>query len=287
MRAILACAACFCAWCAQTLEFEVASVKPSSPPANGRVRGNMRGGPGTPDPGQITFTNVTLANALLRAYNLNNYQLAAPGWLSTERYDIAARIPAGTSKEQFEGMLQRLLVERFRIVLHHESREFQGYELAEGRGGPKLKPSAATAGSNGGAPEPETAPQTDAGGFPILDRPGLVIMEGLRGKAVISYLTAKAQPLSALVERLSKEFQMPIVDRTGLGGKFDFTLEFAPQPPGAVTPVSPDSLPAAPDESGPNLLNAVQQQLGLRLNARKIPVDVLVIDRAERIPAAN
>jgi uncharacterized protein (TIGR03435 family) len=106
------------------------------------------------------------------------------------------------------------------------------------------------------------------------------MMEGLKGRAVVSFLTAKSQPMSALVDMLSREFRMPILDKTGLAGRFDFMLEFAPQPPGALTPDSTD-------ESGPNLLTAVQQQLGLKLERRKIPLDVLVIDRADKVPTEN
>jgi uncharacterized protein (TIGR03435 family) len=113
------------------------------------------------------------------------------------------------------------------------------------------------------------------------------MMEGAKAGTVIVFLTARAQPLSALVGLLSREFQMPINDRTGLQGKFDFKLEFAPRPPGALpSPPSPDR-PSAEDYGAANLTTAVQQQLGLRLNSRKIPTDVVVIDRAHRVPTEN
>lgn len=96
-----------------------------------------------------------------------------------------------------------------------------------GRGGSKLKPS-----PDSGLPElppPSTPPKTDMNGYPELNGPGLLFMEGLRGQAVAVFLTARAQPLSALVELLSREFRLPILDKTDLAGKFDFRLEFAPQ----------------------------------------------------------
>ena len=248
----------------------------------------MRGGPGTSDTGQITFTNVTLLAVLLRAYNVKTYQVAGLGWLSSERYDIAAKIPPGTTNEQFNLMLQNLLAERFRLALHHETRELQGFDLVAGRNGPKLKASPEADPGAQPAPEPVSPPKIDANGFPHLDGPGLVMMEGVKGKAVISYLTARAQPLSALVEMLSREFRLPIVDKTGLTGKFDFTLEFAPQPPGALPPPSSvDGLPDPTDESAPNLITAVQQQLGLKLNPGKIPLNVLIVDRALQVPTEN
>jgi uncharacterized protein (TIGR03435 family) len=173
-------------------------------------------------------------------------------------------------------MLQRLLAERFHLVLHHATKELQGYELITGKTAPKLKPST----EDGPDVQPADAPKTDANGFPQLSAPGLVMMEGAHGTAVVSFLTARAQSLSALVEMLSREFRLPVTDKTGLTGKFDFTLEFAPQAPGSVPPDTAD-------ESAPNLINAVPQQLGLKLDAKKIPVDILIIDRADRIPTEN
>jgi uncharacterized protein (TIGR03435 family) len=87
---------------------------------------------------------------------------------------------------------------------------------------------------------------------------------------------------------LSREFRMPIGDRTGLQGNFDFKLAFAPKPPGALPPPpSPDQPPNAAGDVAPNLTSAVQQQLGLRLNLRKVPTDVLVVDRADPLPTEN
>jgi uncharacterized protein (TIGR03435 family) len=260
----------------QQAVFEVASVKPSPSQAVVRVRASMRGGPGTSDPEQITFTNVTLTNVLLRAYDVKSFQLSGPEWLSSERYEVIAKIPPGTTKEQFNLMLQNLLAERFHLAVHHEIKELQGYELVKSKNGPKLKPSAETAPDV----QPTEAPKTDANGFPQLSAPGLVILEGIRGKAVVSFLTARAQPLSALVDKLSNEFRFPVADRTGLTGKFDFTLEFAPQAPGAL-PID------SPDDSAPNLITAVPQQLGLRLEPKKIPTDIVVVDRADKIPTQN
>jgi uncharacterized protein (TIGR03435 family) len=159
------------------------------------------------------------------------------------------------------------VAERFRLTLHHETRELQGYDLVAGRNGTKLMSS-----TDGDAPAVELTgpPKRDANGFPELTVPGLVLMEG-----------ARAQPLSTLIELISRQFLMRIQDKTGLDGKFDFRLEFAPQPPGALEAAPPV------DDAAPNLVTAVQQQLGLRLNSSKVGVEVLVIDRADRVPTEN
>jgi uncharacterized protein (TIGR03435 family) len=249
--------------------FEVASVKPSSAPGG---RPSVRAGAE-----QISYANVTLASVVLRAYGVKSFQLSGPDWISSQRYDIVAKIPSGTSPEQGNLMLQNLLAARFHLALHRETKELQGYELTIGKTAPKLKPST----EDGPDVQPMQAPKRDANGFPQLTAPGLVLMEGVRGTSVVSFLTARAQPLSALVEMISKDFRLPVIDGTGMAGKFDFNLEFGPQAPGAVTPDTAD------DSAAANLVNAIPRQLGLRLASKKIPTDILVIDRADKIPTEN
>lgn len=255
---------CLCSMILVALQgpiFEVASVKPSAH-ANGRI--SYAGGPGTSDPGQITFTNVTLGGVLIRAYDLKPFQLVGPDWISTNRYDIVAKIPPSTSQEQFQAMLQNLTLARFHTELHHETRQIQGYELLVGRNGPKLTEA--------------TGPE-----YPKLNGPGIAILEGVKGRTVVTYLHAKDQTMAALAEFLSREFRLPILDQTGLTGTFTFTLTFSPQAPGAVAPLPSETTPDVPDQSAPNLLTAIQD-IGLRFNSRKVPVDVLVIDRADKVP---
>jgi uncharacterized protein (TIGR03435 family) len=150
---------------AQLPVFEVASLKPAR--SDTRVRSSMRGGPGTPDAEQITFTNVTLMSVLMRAYDVKNYQVTGPAWLSSERYDIAAKVAPGTAKEQFNLMLQNLVAERFHLALHHETKEFQGYELVVSRSGSKLKISGE---SGPDQPEPTAPPKRDTSGFSAVGR---------------------------------------------------------------------------------------------------------------------
>src|SRR5947209_8710373 len=123
--------------------FEVASIKPAPPPSDPhKFMVGMRGGPGTPDPGQITYSNVTIRNVLMNAYDVKEFQISGPAWLNNERYDITAKVPPGTTKEQFKLMLQNLLAERFKVTLHHETKDLPMFALVVAKGGSKLKESA-------------------------------------------------------------------------------------------------------------------------------------------------
>src|SRR5450759_4338978 len=144
---------------AESPAFEVASIKPAEPQTTGRISVGMHGGPGTPDPGQITYTNVSLKNVLLNAYGVKGYQINGPKWLDSERFDIVAKIPKGATKETFKLMLQNLLAERFKLTLHHETKELPMYALVVGKGGSKLKESVEDDATASGA-----APQGGAAG---------------------------------------------------------------------------------------------------------------------------
>ncbi len=113
--AVFACALAF-GQAAENLTFEVASVKPAAPPRPGFLR--KRGGPETPDPGQITWSYASLKNLITTAYDVKNYQVSGPAWLDTERYDIVAKVPQGATREQVNVMWQNLLKQRFGAVVH-------------------------------------------------------------------------------------------------------------------------------------------------------------------------
>ena len=129
-------------WAQAPAEFVAASIKPAAPMANGRMMIGMRGGPGTPSPGQMTFNNVSLAQIMQRAYDVKSYQISGPDWMSSARFDISAKVPAGATKAQSNVMLQNLLADRFKLVLHHSTKESPIYVLLVAKGGPKLKESA-------------------------------------------------------------------------------------------------------------------------------------------------
>jgi len=300
--AVFACAPAF-GQATESLSFEVASVKPAAPPsADGRMFFGSRGGPGTPDPGQITWTNATLKTLLTIAYDVKNYQVNGPGWIDTERYDIIAKVPEGATKEQVGVMWQNLLKERFGMVVHHESKEFQVDQLQVARGGSKLKET--TLDPNAPPPPPPTGPpqgppKMDKDGFPEMNGPGLMMMiqMGATG-APVGHMVARAQTLSQLATTLGMQLNRPVVDQTGLTGKYDFNLEYMPDlsrmppppggPPGFVGPGPASGAPAGDaSEPGSNLAAAIQQQLGLRLVSGKAKLDVVVVDKAEKVPTEN
>jgi uncharacterized protein (TIGR03435 family) len=268
-----------------SLTFEVASVKPSPPvpPTGGVYFGPPRGGPGTPDPAQITWTYATMKALLLTAYDAKAYQISgAPSWMDTERYDIAVKVPDGATKAQVNAMWQNLLAERFGLALHHEPKEFSVEELVVAKDGPKFKETA----WDSATPLPPGPPQRDRDGG--LASPGQVNMISPRGNGATVHTVAKAQPISQLTATLSNQLGHPVVDKTGLTGKYDFTLDyyisgFAYRPPPGPPPAASDNA----SDPGPDLVTAVQQQLGLRLVAGKATIDVLVIDKAEKTPTGN
>ncbi len=282
---------------AENLTFEVASVKPAAPPPDGRMFFGSRGGPGTSDPGQITWTNATLKTLLTIAYDVKNYQVSGPGWLDTERYDIIAKVPEGATKKQVGVMWQNLLKERFGVIVHHESKEFQVSELVVAKGGAKLKetsldPNAPPPAPPSGPPGP---PKLDKNGVPEMNGPGLMMMIQAGPNGPVGHMVARAQEISGLATVLGNQLNRPVVDRTGLTGKYDFNLEYTPDlsrmpppPPGLAGPgLAPAGPGAEASEPGSNLAAAIEQQLGLRLVGSKAKLDVVVVDKAEKVPTEN
>jgi uncharacterized protein (TIGR03435 family) len=268
----------------------------------------MRGGPGTNDPGQITYPRTWLGTLLTMAYRVRFDQISGPDWIDTEAYSIVAKIPPDTTKDQFNLMLQNLLAERFHLTLHHETREFQVYELLVAEGGPKMKPSPPDADAETATPASPGRSQFGGKAFPVR-RPGTpMAIDWSDNKMVRS---THRETMAQFAERLGAMVNMSngdgvlrggpppahVIDKTGLTGAFDFTLEFA----GAVFPASfPATLAAerggqpAPETSGardpsggPTLFVALEKQLGLKLEKRKTSLDVLVIDHVDKVPTEN
>jgi len=252
--------------------FEVASIKPSGPKS---VRGSS-GGPGTSDPGRYTFGSATLIDLVEVGYHVDYFQISSKVPLDEQTFDLVAKLPEGATGQQFRLMMQNLLAERFHLKMHMQSKEFPTYELIVAKSGPKLKESAA---GNVAAP----APRASSDGFPDLppNRPGMVAQHSVSGGFVLVRLKAQQEPISALARMLRLPDGQPMVDKTGLTGKYDFTLEFSSEVPSAASG-GDAQLPVTP-----NLFTALQQQLGLQLVDKKIPFDVVVVDSVDKLPTEN
>ena len=259
--------------CAQAQQFEVASIKLSVPDGR-RMRFGSRGGPGSKDPGLYICENCPLRALIRDAFGLKEYQLSGPDWMQSTWFMVSAKIPEGTTKEQFLVMKQNLLIERFKLAFHREKKEMQSYELVVAKGGPKMKESE-------GPLDPDERParmterKTDAEGFPLLP-PGRVPMEMM---VAGGYATSRhvAETMEEFAVTLSYQLHKPLTDATGLKGKYDFTLHWIAQGAG----------PSTGDDTGPTIFRALPEQLGLRLESKKGMVEVLVVDHVEKVPTEN
>jgi uncharacterized protein (TIGR03435 family) len=263
--------------------FEVASIRPSPPRPDlspGMVPAPvLKGGPGTSDSGQITYKDISLASLITQAYGVRPDQVSGPGWPYTQRFDIIAKVPAGATTEQFKLMLQNLVAERFSLQLHHESRILPVYALTVGKNGPKLKESAKT--------EPPEIPKgtvigrPDDNGFPVLP-PGYSGAVAQLSNGHMRW-TGQRFTISNLAQLLTLDH--PVVDQTGLTGEYDFRLDYAMTGRRNAPAAAPPDAGTA--DSAPSVFAAVEDQLGLKLEPKKLPFDVLVIDHIDKEPAAN
>ena len=255
--------------------FEVASIKPNKT-GSGPVRIGIQPG------GRFTATNVALRDLIRTSYQLQNFQIAGgPDWLDNDRFDITAKAesdiaptPLGTIGPM-QLMMQSLLEDRFKLVAHRETRDMPIYALvlarSDGRLGPKLTASTVdcqammTASVGRGAAPPPPA----ANGRPVCGMrsgPGQMMGGGF--------------PLSQLASVLSQTVQRTVVNRTGLTGNYDLELAYTPDqiPQGGFRDGAGNNI----DPNGPSIFTALQEQLGLKLDSQRGPVEVLVIDKAER-----
>jgi uncharacterized protein (TIGR03435 family) len=246
--------------------FEVASVRLSGPKS---VRGSD-GGPGSKDPTRYTFGRASLHDLILIAYHVELFQVSSKRPLDRDEFDLVAKVPAGTTKEQFQAMLRNLLVERFHMKLHIETRNFPAFELVLAKGGTKLGTEAATK-------------LASRGDFPQLTqgKPGLIARNSMIRGQTITLIRGLQQPVSRLVEILRTAEPRPVVDKTGLGGSYDFTLEFSTDLPHGTVDF------AAEPPGVPDLNTALRDHLGLQLIAKRLPFDVVVVESFDRLPTEN
>ena len=193
--------------------------------------------------------NVSLKSAIRWAWHVMDFQVSGSDWLGTERYDIMAKAAGAAPDAELRLMMQRLLADRFKVALHKQTKEMSAYALVVGKGGPKFTESKTEG-------EPMLAPD----------------QKTMR-------VVVQRTPLSQLVEMLSNVLRTPVVDMTGLQGRYDITLELAKY---------------IPDRSSPDLMDPVsiitrglQEELGLKIEPRKLPLDLLIIEHAEKISTEN
>lgn len=183
----------------------------------------------------LRMKNVTLKACIVWAFRLSDAEVYGPSWLDSERFDITAKTEFGKPQPS---MLQAVLAERFKLATHLETKELTVYELVVAKNGPKLK-------------------KADPGEDDMTSRRGQLKATRVSMRALARFLAGP--------NRLSR----PVVDKTGLDGVFDFTLQWTTDP------------------EGPSIFAALQEQLGLKLEAKKGPVEVLVVDHAEKVPTDN
>src|ERR1039458_709177 len=241
--------------------FEVGSVRPSGAKS---IRGS-EGGPGSKDPTRYRFDRASLVDLITIAYRVEDFQVSSKLPLDRDEFDLEVRLPANATREDFHIMLRNLLAERFQMKLHIESREFPAFEMVAAKGGAKLGTDAAT----------RTASDAD---FPQLTpgRPGLIASNRISGGYMLTRIRGQQQPVSRLAEVLRTVEPRPVVDKTGLTGRYDFVMEFSSELPNGTT----DS--AVPSDK-PDLNTALREQLGLQLVARKLPFDVVVVEAFNRL----
>lgn len=231
--------------------FEVASVKASQLAKTGG-EGSTRESVEI-SPGSLSMRNVTLGSCIRWAYGMKDFQIAAPGWFTSERYDVIAKASTPVSNDQLRLMLQALLADRFKLALHREMKELPVYALLVDSKGTQLQPAKTEVPSsmrpNGGA------------------------------------LEFRNMSMPELAERLPARpfgIDRPVIDKTGLSGAFDFTMKLADNAAELKS-----SLERRESERDPSLFTVPLQQLGLKLEPQKGPVDILVIEHAQKIPVEN
>ena len=237
--------------------FDVASVKVlTGAQGRGGGEGHMGGGRGgfvQTSPGSLNMRNTTLKNAIRWAYGVTEYQVSGPEWLDSTRYDIAAKAAGPAKDAELQRMTQTLLADRFKLAFHRDTKEFHVYVLAVGKNGAKLQESTS---------EGESAIQ------PEMNRMAV---------------TVHRTPVSMMIDMLNTVVGAPVIDETGLKGRYDVSVNLgkyaAEMQSGAGSGAPPDLITL--------ITAALEGELGLKLEARKMALEVLIVDHAEKTPTEN
>ena len=261
-------------------KFEVASIKPApltsaGPPAHAGIK---------IDGARVDIGYWSIRQLILRAYGLPSYQLSGPGWMNDLRFDVTAKFPEGATRDQLPEMLQWLLADRFGLAAHAETKELPGFALVVGKGRPRMKPA-----------EPDPNAATEPASPNRIERAGRTLDRlwsndgdalGVSSwKVMPSVLHAefKRMPMEGLAQLLADRLGGPVINMTGLEGEYQMTLDLPLPGVSAVAPEPAGEL--APDPLG--VVFSTIERLGLKLEHRKAPIAVLVVDHVERVPTEN
>jgi len=289
MRTMIFALGLACYALAQGPAFEVASVKRSEPITPEMVQsGRLQIGVSI-DARNVRLSKMSLFELTMLAFQVKPHQVSAPPWTTTERFDIQAKLPESGARAQVPAMLQTLLAERFQMKVHRETREFTALALVEAKSGHKLKASAPDAEPVASAPQIRGGVSVGPGGTQIRSGPGgdSRVTPGPRGA---EHIETKKMSMKSLAEFLNRYCERPVVDMTGVPGLFDAEfdvsgeeLRTAARAHGAVIPTAGEG---ASEPSGPTLKSSLEK-LGLRLEPRKAPAEVIVVDAVEKTPTEN
>jgi uncharacterized protein (TIGR03435 family) len=249
------------------LAFDVASVKPNN---SGTIAQSVRF---YPPSGRVTITNATLKGLIIQSYGLQESQVTGgPAWLASDHFDVVANSErTNLSPQQRWQMIKALIVERFKLTVHTESREQSVFALVLSRKDGGLGEHLHKSSTDCANVHPPTAPPP---AFDPAHPPPCGVIMGGPGR-----LTLRGVPMDWVAKQLADRTGRAVVDRTGLAGYFDLDFEFTPQ---ARIGDAGDPAAERPADTGASIYTALQEQLGLKLEPQKLPVDVLVIDTARK-----
>lgn len=291
------------------LQFEVASIRPAGAIATQAMAGKLHVGMNI-DAARVDIGSMSLVDLIRTAYKVKAYQITGPDWMKSQRFDILAKMPEGATKDQVPEMLQALLTERFKLEIHRDHKEQSVYALVVGKGGAKLKESPADADAPAAAADSgDSKPAVIVnGGSVSVSRQGqgAVVRGGPMGTTRVSmgpngamHMEADKMTMAGFAEMLSRFMDRPVVDLTDLTGTYQVGVDLSMDdlknaarsagvaiPAGGAAEPSKSPGDAASDPSGGSIFSAVQQ-LGLKLDARKLAVEMIVVDHAEKAPTEN
>jgi uncharacterized protein (TIGR03435 family) len=252
-------------------QFEVASVKPAAPGGRGIF---VRVNPG----GRLTVNNMSLKDMIVFAYRIQPFQISGgPSWMDSTRFDVEAKPDHSPKPDELPQMMQALLADRFQLVIRRETKDLPIYALVLARKDGKLGPKMVE-------PTKDSCVEFDPlKGPPLAPDPNRRMCGGSR-MGMNQYSGTSVQ-LDFFIHALSRTLQRPVENRTGLTGKYDITLEWTPDET-QLAGLPPDVPKPNFDPAGPAIFTAIQEQLGLKLESAKGPVEVFVIERAEK-PTEN